>query len=178
MDILDAIRGRRSVRKYKADAVSDGVIQELIDAARWAPSWANLQCARFVVVRDNSVKAQLLESMTPRNPAREAVANAAVLVAFVGKKDASGYKGGQPVDDKGWYMCDVGMAMQNFFLAAHAKGLGTVVVGAFDYKAADRALNVPDGFQVVAFTPLGYPDGETKAPARKELSELMFRDRM
>jgi nitroreductase len=178
MDMFDAIKGRRSVRKYKPDPISDQVISELIDAARWAPSWANLQCARYVVVKDKAVREKLLESMTPKNPARDAVANAPVTVAFIGKIDASGYKGGQPFDDKGWYMFDVGMAMQNFCLAAHAKGLGTVVVGAFDYKAAGKALNVPEGYQVVAFTPLGYPDGEAKAPARKEMSELMFREKM
>jgi nitroreductase len=178
MELFDAIRGRRSVRSYRREEVSDAVISELIDAARWAPSWANLQCARYVVVRDKAVISKLLESMTPTNPARDAVANALLIVAFVGKIDASGYKRGQPFDDKGWYMCDVGMAMQNFCLAAHAKGLGTVVVGAFDYKIAGTALNVPAGFRVVAFTPLGYPDGEAKAPARKEISELMFRDRM
>jgi len=178
MDIFDAIGGRRSVRKYKPDAVTDEIIAELVDAAHWAPSWANLQCVRYVVVRDKSVRENLLEAMTPKNPARDAITNAPVIVAFVGKIDASGYKGGQPFDDKRWYIFDVGMAMQNFCLAAHAKGLGTVIVGAFDYKIAGKALNVPEGYQVVAFTPLGYPDGEAKAPARKEISELLFQDRM
>jgi nitroreductase len=178
MEIFDAIKGRRSVRKYKADAVSDALLAEVIDAARWAPSWANLQCARHVIVKDKAAKEKLLAAMTPKNPARDAVTAAPVIVAFVGKIDASGYKSGQPFDDKGWYMFDVGLAVENFCLAAHAKGLGTVIVGAFDYKAAGKALNVPAGYQVVAFTPLGYPDGQAKAPARKEMSELMFRERM
>ena len=178
MEISEVIKGRRSVRKYAAQPLEDGVVEELLDAARWAPSWANLQCTRFIVVRDQRTKERLVEAMSPRNPARNAVAGAPVVVVFVGKIDASGHKDGRPVDDKAWYMFDVGLAMQNFCLAAHATGLGTVIVGSFDYGKADEIVNVPEGYQVVAFTPLGYPEGESKAPPRKEISEVVFPEKM
>lgn len=178
MDTFEAIRGRRSVRKYSARPVEDAVLNELLDAARWAPSWANLQCARYVVVKEQKTREKLVETMTPKNPAREAVAKSLLIVAFIGKIDASGCRGGQPFDDKGWYMFDVGLAMENFCLAAHAKGLGTVIIGAFDYKKAGEILNVPQGYQVVAFTPLGYHESEAKTPSRKEMSELVFREKM
>lgn len=74
-------------------------------------------------------------------------------------------------------MFDLGLAMQNLVLAAHSLGLGTVHVGAFDDRKAAEILGVPEGFALVEMTPLGYPDGESRAPARKELSELVFHDR-
>ena len=176
MNLFDAIRGRRSIRKYKPDPVDDATLERLVDAARRAPSWANTQCVRYVIVRDRTTKEKLVATMSERNPARDAAAEAPVLVAFVAQLNVSGCKKGEPVDDKAWHMFDTGMAMQNFCLMAHAEGLGTVVCGAFDYRAAGDVLKVPDGYQVVAFTPLGYPEGEAKAPPRKEIAELTSRE--
>jgi nitroreductase len=62
-------------------------------------------------------------------------------------------------------------------LAAHALGLGTVIIGAFDAKKAEAALNIPEGYRVVVMFPLGVPDQEGKAPPRKELSELVIHDK-
>ncbi len=176
MNLYDAIKGRRSIRKYKPEPVDDATLERLIGVARWAPSWANTQCVRYVIVRDRTTREKLVATMSERNPAREAVAGAPVVVALVAQLNLSGCKKGEPVDDKEWHMFDAGMAMQNFCLMAHAEGLGTVVCGSFDYRAAGDVLNVPDGHQVVAFTPLGYPEGEAKAPPRKEIAELTHRE--
>lgn len=62
MDTLDAIKNRRSIRKYKVDSVDDKTLETILEAARLAPSWANTQCARFIVVRDAKVKAKLAGS--------------------------------------------------------------------------------------------------------------------
>jgi nitroreductase len=74
-------------------------------------------------------------------------------------------------------MFDTALAMQNMVLAATALGLGTVYVGAFDSVAAERVLGVPEGYKVVSMTPLGYPDEDPKPRPRKELSEIVFKDR-
>jgi len=73
-------------------------------------------------------------------------------------------------------MFDVALAMQNLTLATHSLGLGTVHVGRFDAQKAAQILNVPQGVVIVEMTPLGYPEKEEKAPPRKELSELVFRE--
>ena len=52
MNVMEAIKGRRSVRKYRPDPVNDETLEAVLEAARWAPSWANNQCWRFVVVRE------------------------------------------------------------------------------------------------------------------------------
>ena len=172
MDIFTAIHNRRSIRRYKPDMPDDETVKKLLDAARWAPSWANTQCVRYVIVKDKATKEKLSAALSPGNPAAKAVLDAPLVVVFVAELGVAGCKKGLPVDDKAWYMFDTGVAMQNFALAAHAEGLGTVVCGAFDYKAAAQATGVPVGFQVVAFTPLGFPDGGAKAPPRKEIGEL------
>jgi nitroreductase len=184
MEVLEAIKARRSVRRYTADPVDDETVQRVLDAARQAPSWANTQCWRFIVVRDNDIKSKLVEALTPisaerANPATRAIGNAPVVIVACAELGKSGYSHGEPkepVTDKGdfWYMYDVALAMQNLALTAHSLGLGTVHVGSFDAKKIAAILEVPAGYCVVAMTPLGYPDKETPVRPRKELTEIVF----
>jgi nitroreductase len=67
-------------------------------------------------------------------------------------------------------MFDTALALENMVLAAHSLGLGTVHIGLFDHKKVEALLGVPEGFCVFEMIPLGYPDGEAKAPPRKELN--------
>jgi len=178
MEVLDAIKTRRSIRRYKADPVDGKTLEAILEAARWAPSWANTQCSRFVVVRDDGVKAKLAEALSPNNPATEAVRSAPLVIAACAQLGRAGCYRGEPTTNKGdWFMFDVGLAMENLVLAAHALGLGTVHIGAFDAPRAEEALGVPEGYCVVEMTPLGYPDQEAKAPPRKELSEIVSYDK-
>lgn len=71
-------------------------------------------------------------------------------------------------------MYDTGLASQNLCLAAHALGLGTVILGAFDAKKAGEILKVPEGFAVVVMIPLGIPAAEGRPSTRKELSDIIF----
>ena len=174
MDVLKAIKDRRSIRKYKTTPVSDMDLEEVLEAARWAPSWANTQCWEFVVVRETAVKSKLAETLPSGNPARSSFNEAPVVIVACAQLSKSGYFKGKAVTDKeDWCMFDVALAMQNLTLAAHAKGLGTVHVGFFDAKAVSQILGVPEGVVVVEMTPLGYPDGGAKTTSRKELSEFV-----
>ncbi|MFC1928091.1 nitroreductase family protein [Chloroflexota bacterium] len=183
MEVLEAIKSRRSIRRYKATPVDDKTLELVLEAARWAPSWANTQCWRFIVVRDASIKDKLadtLRSARPdgKNAATEAVRNAPVVIVACAELKKSGYYHGEPTTDKGdWYMFDVALAMQNLALAAHSLDLGMVQVGLFDAKKVASILEVPEGFCVVSMTPLGYPDQEPGTVPRKELSEIVFYDK-
>ena len=175
MEVLEAIRTRRSVRAYRTEPVGDKTLELVLESARWAPSWANTQCWRFIVVRDRNIKAELANTLGSR-PA-EAVRNAPVVIVACAELGRSGYRRGEVATDKGdWYMFDVALAMQNLVLAAHSLGLGTVHVGLFDAKQVASILKVPEGFCVVEITPLGYPDEEPKVTPRKELPEIVFYD--
>lgn len=173
IDVIEAIKTRRSVRKYKPDEVEEEKLHAVLEAARWAPSWANTQCWEFIVVKNPETKAKLAECLTPRNPATEAVKVAPIVLVACAKLGVSGFKLGAPVTDKGdFFMFDVALALQNLSLAAHALGLGTVHVGAFDSKKVEEILGVPEGVRVVELMPLGYPLEVPKAPKRKELKEF------
>ena len=183
METMQALKERRSVRKYKPDPVSDEALNTVLDAARWAPSWANTQCGRFVVVRDPETKVRLagaLRWMVPDrdNPALAAIKDAPIIIVACAQLGRSGYYKGDQLTDKGdWFMFDVALAMQNLALAAHAIGLGTVHVGLFDAKEVAKLLNVPEDVAVAEMTPLGYPDEQPSAPRRKELTEIVFQEK-
>lgn len=178
MEVLEAIKTRRSIRRYKTTPVDDKTLELVLEAARWAPSWANTQCWRFIVVRDSKIKAELAD-MVGVNPAVDAIRNAPVVIVACAELGKSGYYDGELASDEGdWYMFDVALAMQNLVLAAHSLGLGTVNVGLhFDTQKAASILGIPAGFRAVEMTPLGYPDQEPKVRPRKELSEIVFYDK-
>ena len=176
MDVLEAIKSRRSIRQYRDMPVSDEILNKVLEAARWAPSWANTQCTRYVVVKDAATKAKLSETLNRGNPATEAIKNAPIVIVACAVLKKSGYYKGEASTDKGdWYMFDVGIAMQNLALAAYSLGLGTVHVGYIvDTRRVAEILEIPDGIAVVEMMPLGYPAAEAKAPPRKELAEIVF----
>ncbi|MFC1939534.1 nitroreductase family protein [Chloroflexota bacterium] len=183
MEALEAIKSRRSIRRYNNTLVDDKTLELVLEAARWAPSWANTQCWRFIVVREASIRDKLANALTwhttdAQNPATEAIRNAPVVIVACAELKKSGYYHGEPTTDRDdWYMFDVAVAMQNLVLAAHSLGLGTVHVGLFDAKKVTSTLEVPEGFCVVSMTPLGYPDREPRPVPRKELSEIVSYDK-
>ena len=179
MEVMEAIKTRRSIRRYKPDPVKEDDLQAVLEAVQWAPSWANTQCWRFIVVRDSGMKERLADTLSSGNPATLAIKEAPVVIVACAETKKSGYKKGEPVTEKDewWYMFDVGIAMQNLVLTAHALGLGTVHVGSLDAKKAADVLGLPPEMMLVEMTPLGYPDEEARAPRRKELSEFVSYDR-
>jgi nitroreductase len=192
MDLFDALKSRRSIRRYKTDSVDDKQVEAILEAGRWAPSWANTQCWRFIVVRDANVKTQLADTMMKvklpdreiPNPAFIAVNTAPVVIAVcaqIGIAGAAHGPAGTEVEyatDKGdWFMFDIALAVENMLLAAHGQGLGTVIIGAFDATKAEKVLNIPQGYRMVVFFPVGVPEAPGKAPPRKELTEIVHKDK-
>jgi len=183
MEVITAIKARRSIRKYQATPVAEETVAMVLEAARWAPSWGNTQCWRFIVVRDNEIKRQLADTLIDEptlgyNPATNAIMEAPVVIVACARRQQSGYFEGQPATEKGdWYLFDTGLAMQNLVLAACSLGLGTVHVGATNGPEVARILGVPDDMAVVEMTPLGYPNQEPRPRPRRELDEIVFYER-
>jgi nitroreductase len=175
MEIIEAIKGRRSVRSLRPDPIPEETLHTVLEAVRWSPSWANTQCWEVVVVKDTETKRLLTDTLSSANPARKGIMQAPITLVLVGIKERAGFKRGSAETDKGdWYMFDCGIAMQNLCLAAHGEGLGTVIVGAFDAEKAARVLQVPPGRAVVTMTPLGYPAKVPSPPKRKEMETFVF----
>lgn len=168
-ELVDAIELRRSVRKFTKQDVPDQLVAQLMDAVKWAPSWANTQCWEVVIIREAGIKHALADIVSAKNPATRAVADAPVVLAICGKLTSAGYyKGKQSTKFGDWFMFDLGLATQNICLTAQDLGLGTVIVGLFDHDRANRLLKIPQGYECVVLIPLGYPNQSPKPPKRKE----------
>jgi nitroreductase len=178
MNLMDAIKGRRSVRSYRPNPVPEEILQTVLEAIRWSPSWANTQCWEVIVVRDAEIKRLLAETLSSTNPARKGIMQAPITLALVTIEGKAGFFNGEAATNKGdWYMFDCGIAMQNLCLAAHAEGLGTVIVGLFDAAEAAEILQIPPDRAVVAMTPLGFPATVPSPPKRKEIETFVLYER-
>lgn len=178
MDLLQAIRERRSVRKYKSKAIPDEILTEILDAARLAPSWANTQTWRFIVVKDQEIKARLTETMGMTNPALGAFLDVPAVICVAAKRGVAGFAQGEPRTNKGdWFMFDAGIAMEHLALAAWSFGLGTVHVGSFNAQMAEEILKIPEGYSMVEMMPIGYFETPPDARPRKPLKEVVYLNR-
>lgn len=177
-EFVEIVKTRRSIRKYEDRNVPPETLDTILEAVRWSPSWANTQCWEIVVVRDPAVKQQLQATLPPKgNPAAGAMLQAPVVLALCGRLKISGYYKDQVTTKFGdWFMFDLGIACQTICLTAHALGLGTVVVGLFDHDRAKAVLKVPEGYELVAMIPLGFPAKISSAPNRRETGEFTHQD--
>jgi len=168
----------RSIRMYKDRPVPAEILEQVLEAVRWAPSWANTQCWEVVVVQDPQVKNELQATMPPKgNPAFKAVGQAPVVLALCAKTQSSGfYKEIELTRFGDWLMYDLGIANQNLCLMAHSLGLGTVIVGVVDHDKAREVLQLPQGYELVTLIPLGYPAKIGSAPKRREVSDFVHCD--
>ena len=178
-DLMEIIKGRRSIRNYDSREVPDAVVDQVIEALRWAPSWTNCQCWEVIVIRDPAVKQELQATFPPKgNPAFKAIVQAPVLLALCARTHVSGYYHGEASTRFGeWMMYDLGLATQNLCLMAHQLGLGTVIAGLFDHDRAKAVLAVPDGYELLTLIPLGYPARVGGAPQRREPAAFVHHER-
>jgi nitroreductase len=176
-DLMEVIRGRRSIRNYLDKEVPEGYLAQVLEAVQWAPSWANTQCWEVVVVKSPEIKKQLQELMSKGNPATRAIVEAPIVLGLCGKLQSSGFYKGQITTKFGdWFMFDLGLATQNLCLVAHHLGLGTVIAGLFDHDKVKEVLKVPEGYELVTLIPLGFPAKGTAAPKRREITEFTHND--
>lgn len=178
MDTLECIKTRRSIRRFTDEPISDEILLQLLEAVKWAPSWANTQTSEIIVIKDNKAKEKIVEILAPNNPATKGVLQAPVVVIICAKTGMAGYKNDEEVTNKGdWYMFDAGIASQNLCLAAHALGLGTVHVGYVDHQALDEYLELPPHVKSIEVIPIGYPAKVGNAPPRREISEFVHSEK-
>jgi nitroreductase len=169
LDIFQVFRDRRSIRKFKKTEIEPETIKQVLEAARLAPSWKNLQCWRFLVISDQVRRKGLLEAFPDGNPGTKAIASAPVSIVVCADPSESGVENGIE-----YYVADTAIALEHLCLAAHALGLGTCWMGWFDESQIKSALSIPERIRVVGVTPLGYPDQQPKPRPRKTLDEFVF----
>ncbi len=110
MDVVQAIKERRSIRRYRSEPVSEEALHTVLEAARWAPSWGNTQCWRLIVVRDQATKSKLVSTLRSSRPeakngAIDAVKSAPIVIVACAENSRSGCyrvgnKQGMPAKEK------------------------------------------------------------------------------
>ena len=168
MEFAELIRRRYSVRAYKSDPVPEAVLARVLEAARLAPTAANRQPFRVLVIRTEG-RQEELGRLYHRSWFLEAP-----LVLGVCCLQAEAWV---RRDGKSYADVDAAIVMDHLILAATSEGLGTCWVGAFDPAAAREVLDLPAGVEPIAFSPLGYPADQPSEKKRKPLAELVRRER-
>ena len=164
MKFQELIEARYSVRAYKPDPVEDGKLQQVLEAARLAPTAVNRQPFQLIVIHTKGREEEL-----NRIYGRDWFVQPPLVICICGVPALAWSR----MDGMNYYAVDVTIAMDHLILAATELGLGTCWIGAFDPDAAREVLGLPDTVEPVAFTPLGYPADEPRQKKRKPLSELV-----
>lgn len=177
METIKCIKERRSIRKFKDKKVPHEVINEIIDAAAYAPSWKNTQVTRYIVTENRDKMNQIADGCVLGFEYNiDTIRKAPALVVVTMIEGRSGIeKDGSATTSKGadWGVFDTGIAAQTFCLAAHDKCIGTVIMGIFDEDKVSEVIPVPENQKVAALIAVGYPDEEPKAPRRKAVEDLV-----
>ncbi len=175
---IEMIKERRSIRKYKEEIVSKEVVNEIMEATRFAPSWANFQVARYTFITDadkiNKIMTEGVNGFAYNINTLKDAKNVAVLSFVQGKSGKLDPEGDDYATSKSnvWEIFDAGIACQTFCLAAHANGVGTCVMGIINAESIGEIVELPEGETVAALITFGYPD-ETVAPTpRKTVAEI------
>lgn len=177
MNTLEAIRSRRSIRKFQDKKVDRETIENIVAHAAYAPSWKNTQIARYHVIDDRAAMEKIANEYTLGFAYNTGtIAHAPQLVVLTAVRGRSGMeKDGSASTSKGesWLMFDAGVAAQTFCLAAAEYGVGSVIMGIFDAEKVAALLNIPENETVVCLIPIGYPNETPEAPRRKWVEELL-----
>jgi nitroreductase len=167
MEFIELARKRYSVRSYKAEPVEDDKLQLVLQAARLAPTAANRQAFRLIVIRTRNRESELL-----RIYSRSWFVQAPVVICICAIPDEAWVRS----DGKNYSDVDAAIVMDHLVLAATDLGLGTCWIGAFDPVVAREVLGITEQVDPIAFTPLGYPADQSAAKKRKNLDDLVKYD--
>lgn len=168
MEFLELVRSRYSVRAYKPITVEGEKLQQVLEAACLAPTAANRQPFRLIVIATEGREDEL-QRIYPR----EWFTQAPLIICAC----AVPAEGWVRTDGKLYADVDVTIAMDHLILAARSLDLGTCWIAAFDPAVAREVLGLPDGVEPIAFTPLGYPADQPRTKTRKPLSDLVRYER-
>jgi len=166
------LKTRRSVRNYLPDPVPRDVLNRVMEAVRMAPSGSNKQPWKFIIVTDPEVK-EKLQKVCKNQPFISQAPAAIVACGYDVNYNRGGYMGDKT------FLVDVSIAFTHLILAARVEGLGTCWLGDFENSGVKDLLGIPEDWDVVAVTPLGYPQGEVfkETDRRKSMSEIKSMDK-
>lgn len=171
MNFIDIVKKRCSVREYSSKPVEKEKLENVLEAARLAPSACNLQPWRFYVIQDTEMLKKIQSCY-----GREWLQTAPAVIAIVGNHEVSWKR--KLYDNKDHCDIDIAITTEHLILAAAEAGLGTCWICNFDAARCKELLQLSDSEEVIALTPIGYPAKEnvweTTVKSRKKMEEVVF----
>jgi nitroreductase len=164
MEFLSLIQQRYSVREYKPDLIEEEKLSKILEAARFAPTAANRQPYKLIIIHTADKKQDLLKIYD-----RDWFVNAPIVICACGISEQGWVRN----DGKSYIDVDIAIVMDHVSLAAADLGLGTCWVAAFDVDAARELLQIPTSAEPIIFMSLGYPAGRIDVKERKPLNDLI-----
>jgi len=168
MDVMTAIKTRRSIRGYIDKPVEDEKLNAVLEAGRLAPSARNLQEWKYVVVKDKYLREKLVDAANGQHFIGQAPV---VIVACATKTDHV-----MPCGELS-YPIDLAISIDHITLEATEQGLGTCWIGAFKQDEVKKLLGIPENVRVVVLLPMGYPDSTPAPRPRKNIDEIVSYDK-
>ena len=166
MDFYKVVKNRRSLRVYKPDMPEKEKVERILEAARLAPTWGNVQGVHYIVVRESKNVNAVWKAVGQETKFIEAPI---FIVGVISEEGSGTNKSGEK-----YYGVDFGICFEHLILAATAEGLATCWIGWFDENEIKKILDIPKKYKVMGLTPLGYPikpKGEVKD--RKPIDEIV-----
>ena len=166
MDFYDVVKKRRSYRVFKTAMPEKEKIEKILEAARLAPTWANMQGMHYIISQDPEKVKQIWRAVGQKTKFIEAPMFITGVIAESGS--------GTNVNGLKYYSVDFGICFEHLILAATAEGLATCWIGYFNEDKVKQILEVPKKYRVIGLTPLGYPVKEKgEITDRKPLDKIL-----
>jgi nitroreductase len=165
-DVLNLLKTRRSIRKYKSKPVEEEKIEKCLEAARWAPSASNRQPWEFIVVKDENIRRKL---STIHPHAKFITESPVVFIPLT-----------NPVLHHIYHMSDTALATLQYMIMAHSLGLGTCWAGVFGASFEQEfkeMLGIPGYLKILGLVATGYPDENPNARTRRKLDSIVHYER-
>ena len=166
MEVMEALKGRKSVKSYLPTPVEEEKLQKVLEAGRLARSSYNSQCRKFIVVTDPAVK----KAIHDKAGTQPMIEQAPVVLVLCATPDTE-HEDAMPCGEVK-HPIDMALSGAYMMLEAYDQGLGTCWLGAFDAEAVKRTLGIPEDVKVVTMIPVGYHDGTQERKPRKSLEEI------
>ncbi len=156
MDVFDAIKERRSIRRYTGEPIEKDDIEKMVEAARLAPSAKNLQPWKLVIIQHPKV----LEELVPICQGQEFVSESGAFIIGM-------------VEGTKWSEIDLTIAMDHLSLEAVELGYGSCWIGAFDKDGVKNKFDLPEDHEPLVCMTVGVPEKKPEPPTKKAIDELV-----
>ena len=171
MEVFEAIKNRRSIRRFRKQEIEKEKIEKILEAATYAPSSGNLQNWEFILVKDENSKKEIAKISLNQKFIEEAD----FLIIVCSNQEKISWYGER--GKKLYAIQNCAAAIQNMLLAAHSLGIGSCWVGAFDDLALIKFLNLPNHILPQAILAFGYPAEKPKMPERIDWKKITFKEK-